>query len=140
MSTYLSTYWTLFDHLVDYNSTSLIRSCPSCSNPHRPQPHRALFHFRCHSSTTSMDQRQLPFSNPFSLCEPSQDVFPLIFYLSHSPWCVLRNLRLTESTNRRAYLLAVLTLIPSPRRVYAKTFRTHPRHPKALHRSDMYSP
>ena len=30
MSTYLSTYWTLFDHLVDYNSTSLIRSCPSC--------------------------------------------------------------------------------------------------------------
>ena len=30
MSTYLSTYWTLFGHLVDYNSTSLIRSCPSC--------------------------------------------------------------------------------------------------------------
>ena len=30
MSTYLLTYWTLFDHLVDYNSTSLIRSCPSC--------------------------------------------------------------------------------------------------------------
>ena len=23
-------YWTLFDHLVDYNSTLLIRSCPSC--------------------------------------------------------------------------------------------------------------
>ena len=30
MLTYLLTYWTLFDHLVDYNSTSLIRSCPSC--------------------------------------------------------------------------------------------------------------
>ena len=30
MSTYLWTYWTLFDHLVYYNSTSLIRSCPSC--------------------------------------------------------------------------------------------------------------
>ena len=30
MSTYLSTYWTLFDHLVDYNLTLLIRSCPSC--------------------------------------------------------------------------------------------------------------
>ena len=33
MSTYLLTYWTLFDHLVDYNSTSLIRSCPSCHTP-----------------------------------------------------------------------------------------------------------
>ena len=30
MLTYLSTYWTLFDHLVDYNLTLLIRSCPSC--------------------------------------------------------------------------------------------------------------
>ena len=30
MSAYLLTYWTLFDHLVDYNPTSLIRSCPSC--------------------------------------------------------------------------------------------------------------
>ena len=26
-----------------------------------------------------MDQRQSPFSNPFFLCEPSQDVFPLFF-------------------------------------------------------------
>ena len=33
MSTYLSTYWTLFDHLVDYNSTSLICSCPPCQYP-----------------------------------------------------------------------------------------------------------
>ena len=32
MLTYLSTYWTLFDHLVDYNSTLLICSCPSCKH------------------------------------------------------------------------------------------------------------
>ena len=32
MLTYLSTYWTLFDHLVDYNSTSLIHSCPLCKD------------------------------------------------------------------------------------------------------------
>ena len=54
MLTYLLTYWTLFDHLVDYNSTLLICSCPLC-----------MFLFSINCFLTKLNVRCLGFSfNP----------------------------------------------------------------------------